>query len=53
MVYDIENFYDGLYAKHGFCKITVEGYKRTFLIYAQFSPQRVAQEYNYFCPVFS
>ena len=25
----------------------------TTLIYAQFSPQRVAQEYNYFCPVFS
>ena len=25
----------------------------TTLIYAQFSPQRVAQEYNYFCPIFS
>jgi len=25
----------------------------TTLIYAQFSPQRISQEYNYFCPVFS
>jgi integrase/recombinase XerD len=26
---ELEDFYDGLYARHGFCKVTVEGYKRT------------------------
>lgn len=29
MIYNIENFYNSLYTKYGFCQITVEGYKRT------------------------
>lgn len=29
MAYNIENFYDNLYVKYGFCKVTVEGYRRT------------------------